>query len=357
VIPADLGAELARAISAGVGAGELPVAAAQASAAGTWRPAPGRGPASYATSLPFVLGGLPGLSPAAVAGRLARRVVVADWIAQAEPSGAGYLTVTVTPQALAQLAVRIPEAGPACAASNALRGVRAPAPEWPDLAVAGDWEETWQAQGAALTGRLALTAGALPADDHYSKRGTPGPARATRAGPGSVAAAVAYSGADAVRYRLARALTGEEARRTGGEPARNDLQEPYYLVSFAHADAASTLRWAGDLGLARSAPAGPLAMLLSQGPETALLGELSWLAERVAGAARRSRPAELPRYLEQVARAWLDCREGCPALPFGGRAAPADEAGISARLWLADATRTVLAAGLELIGVAARDRL
>jgi len=136
----------------------------------------------------------------------------------------------------------------------------------------------------------------------------------------------------------------------------NGLSNPAYAVSFAHADAASTLRWAADLGLARAEPDGQFPALLGEPAERALLGQLSWAGERVAGAARRGRPAELPRYLEQVAGVWLACREECPALPFGGRAAPRTTAGISARLWLAAATATVLAAGLRLAGIVPPDR-
>ena len=77
------------------------------------------------------------------------------------------------------------------------------------------------------------------------------------------------------------------------------------------------------------------------------------LFRSVAGAARRRQPDELPRYLERLASAWLDVREDCPALPFGGRAAPGGAAGTSARLWLAEAAATALAAGLDLVGVSA----
>ena len=122
-------------------------------------------------------------------------------------------------------------------------------------------------------------------------------------------------------------------------------------VSFAAADAAATGRWATELGLARVEPLE--AGHLGQPAEIALLTELSWVAERVAGAARRRQPHELPRYLERLAGAWLDCRESCPALPFGGRAAPGTATGISARLWLAEAAATALAAGLDLVGVRA----
>jgi arginyl-tRNA synthetase len=85
-----------------------------------------------------------------------------------------------------------------------------------------------------------------------------------------------------------------------------------------------------------------------------LLDELSWLAERVAGAARRGRPDVLPRYLERLAGAYFDCQEQRPAVwPGITEGGP----GITARLWLAAATATALSAGLDLLGVDAPDRL
>jgi arginyl-tRNA synthetase len=84
--------------------------------------------------------------------------------------------------------------------------------------------------------------------------------------------------------------------------------------------------------------------------EQALLGLLPWLPVRVAAAAARGRPDELPFFLEAVSDAWLAVRLAAPALPFGGRAAPADPAVAGARLTLAGAVRDVLARGLTLTG-------
>jgi hypothetical protein len=234
------------------------------------------------------------------------------------------------------------------------------------------------------------SAGEMPAGDMPAGH----PAVGYPAGGSPVADAVAFAGADAVRYWLARLpaarvgildravfVTSDptgpltrapdacapaarapdarapdarapDARALEGEPysAPPYLSRDLAAVSFAAADAAATGRWAAELGLARLEP--PLeAGQLGQPAEIALLTELSWLAERVAGAARRRQPDELPRYLERLASGWLDVRESCPALPFGGRAAPGGPAGTSARLWLAAATATALAAGLDLVGI------
>jgi hypothetical protein len=51
-----------------------------------------------------------------------------------------------------------------------------------------------------------------------------------------------------------------------------------------------------------------------------------------------------------VSDAWLAVRLAAPALPFGGRAAPADPAVAGARLTLAGAVREVLARGISLTG-------
>ncbi len=120
------------------------------------------------------------------------------------------------------------------------------------------------------------------------------------------------------------------------------------------------MRWAADLGIA---PAGtgpsPSPAAEPHPAELALLDVLSWLPERVAAAARGRRPAELAAFLKVVAAAWLDCREACPALPFGGRAAPADPGGpqTAARLEFAAATSITLAAGLALLGLTAPARM
>ena len=100
--------------------------------AGTWQPAPpGSAPGTYATPVAFRLGPDPLPIATALAGALRR----ADWVRVATVTG-GYLTVTVTPDALGTLATRITAAGPACARSTALAGTAAPAPPAPDLAAA-----------------------------------------------------------------------------------------------------------------------------------------------------------------------------------------------------------------------------
>jgi arginyl-tRNA synthetase len=328
-------------------------AALGVSASGTWRPAPpgaGGAPGTYATSLPFRLADATGRKPGEVAAGLADTLRRAAWISAASVTGGGYLTVTVTPAALAALAVRIPAAGDACAASDALRGTEVATSATGDPASAADWDEAGQMVAAAVTGRLAAAAGAKVKVQNGSER-------TCRAGLSAPAAAVAFAGADAIRYALARMPPGRPAAIDAVTVARNDLGNPFFAVRYAHAHAASVLRWAADLGIDRATPGTFRPDRLSHPRERELLAALSWMPERVAAAARRRRPDAFTRYLEGLAGAWLDCWETCPALPFGGQSAPRDGPGTAARLWLAAAAATALATGTRMLGAAAPERL
>src|SRR5580704_16059344 len=108
---------------------------------------PGLQPGSYSSSLPFRLA----RDPRRYAQALAARLAAEPWIHKAEVTGPGYLTVTVTRDALAGLAVRIARAGPACAASDALHGHTAPGPV-ADLTAAPDWLSARAALAAEVTG-------------------------------------------------------------------------------------------------------------------------------------------------------------------------------------------------------------
>jgi arginyl-tRNA synthetase len=335
VIPGDIGREL------GV------------RASGTWRPAPlgaGGAPGTYATSLPFLMASAAGQEPGQVAAGLAGRLSRVAWVAATSVTGGGYLTVTVTPRALAALAVRVPEAGAGCAASDALCGTEVAAPASADPACAATWEQARQQAAAGVTGRLAQAAGATVTVQSLPQR----PAPPARAGP---AAAVAFAGADAVRYALVRTTRAGAGQIDARRSVLNSLENPFFAVRYAHADAASVVRWAADLGVDRGRPGAFRPGLLAHPAEHRLLDLMSWLPERAVSAARRRRPDVFTRYLEGLGRAWLDCRESCPALPFGGRSAPRDGTGAAARLWLAAAAQTALGTGLRLLGVAAPPRV
>ena len=338
--------DLDRLLAAELGPGSTPV--------GTWQPAPpgsAPGPGTYATPVAFRLAGGHPAEAERIAMTFAAALRRAGWISSATTAG-GYLTVSVTADALAALAVRITQAGPACARSTALAGTTVRAPRDPGL-TAPDWAQARRRLSESISGRLAEAAGAriLP-PDHAERQSSPTGQHRAAAGP--VADAMSFAGSGAITYTLARIPPGATARADPRLAAAHHVGNPAYAVPYAHAHAASILRQAADLGLGLGEAAEFQPRLLVHPNEQWLLDELSWLPERVAGAARRARPDALTRHLERLADAYYDCQEASPALGPGMRA---DGPATVARLWLAAASRTALRAGLHLLGVDAPDRL
>jgi arginyl-tRNA synthetase len=309
----------------------------------TLRPVPGApgGPGHYASTLPFLLPRPPGKTPHDIAQILAPRLAAHAWVQAAEAAN-GYLTCAVTSQTLTAQAVRIAQAT-APAASDILRGMSQPPPAVTPLA-------------AEISQLLARTAGAFFPPVRFGAA-PPAAAGPQHASPEAVGEAVAYAGPDAIRYLLIKAPLAPLRPAAVQASVRYHLDNPVYAVRYAHAHASATLRQAAELGFSRGEAAGLPSGLLAHPCERVLLDAMSWLPERVAGAGRRGRPGDMARYLEELARCYHDCRESCPALPFGGRGAPRDESTIRARLWLVTAARAAVGAGLGLLGISAPERL
>jgi arginyl-tRNA synthetase len=328
------------------------------------------------------------------------------WIEDAQPTGPGYLTITVTPDKLTETAVLVTEAGPACARSDALAGTSRPSPPEAHLTSARTWAEARDLVAAQVTARLAAAAGATVTVHDSAERTSatlgpsagiippPGIAERTSAtlGPragtipppgtaertsatlappattGPVPEAVAFAGADAITYALARIPPEHPVALDPAAWARHVPANPAYAVRYAHSCAASTLRWAAALDLSRGEAAVVRPGSLAHPRERALLAALSWLPEQVARAARRGRPHEFAAFLEELAETYQVCRVACPAWPERGHdrawpdgthhsELPGDAQTVRARLWLAGAVAAGLAAGLELLGVGAPGRL
>ena len=136
VITGDLSAAVATALAAAVASGDLTddggLSTDPGLAAGTWRPVPaeaGGGPGSYATPLPFVLAHRLGVDPPRIAAGLAAALRQVPGISQAgisdiSVSGGGYLSITVTPDTLARLAIRISQVGPDAPGARPCRASR-----------------------------------------------------------------------------------------------------------------------------------------------------------------------------------------------------------------------------------------
>jgi arginyl-tRNA synthetase len=274
----------------------------------------------YASSAPFTLAEIYDRPAAAIAADMAARLAAEPWIESAEVTD-GYLTITVTRQALAEVPARVARAGPGSVRSDALAGRVVPAVPEADLDAAGSWLQARDALAAELNVRLSVAAGASVAGEGSA----PG-----RSGNGfftEVSRGLAYAGADAVRFALAAAPPGRPPAVDPLVIARHVTGNPAYAVRYAHARAASVVRWAAK------PCAGP------DPGELALADALSWLPERVAVAARRGRPDEFARYLAQLAYCTIGImRPG-------------------SNLDLAAGARTGLAAGLGLLGIGAPDRL
>ena len=342
-----------------------------------------RAPADAAAPAPTEVAGL---TPADVAARMATHLRRTRWIEDAQLTGPGYLTITVTPDKLTETAVLVTEAGPASARSDALAGTSHPAPPEAHLTSARSWAEARDLVAAQVTARLAAAAGATVTVHDSAKRTSatlapcaatippPGTAKRTSAtfGPpataGPVPEAVAFAGADAITYALARIPPEHPVALDPAAWARHVPANPAYAVRYAHSCAASTLRWAAALDLSRGEAAEVRPGSLAHPRERALLAALSWLPEQVARAARRGRPHEFAAFLEELAETYQVCRVACPAWPERGHNGarpdgthhselPGEARTVRARLWLAGAVAAGLAAGLELLGVGAPDRL
>src|SRR6266566_2863598 len=152
---------------------------------------PGPAPGSYTSSLPFRLN--PG-DPRAAAAQLAARLGEQLWIAGAEVTGPGFVTVTVTHATLARLAIRIANAGPACAESDALAGRTVPVPQ---PAAVTDWPQA----RAALAAELTVPPAPIPRPRGRSHRLRRPGRRPVRPGPDAARRPAAGGG----RHRAARA--------------------------------------------------------------------------------------------------------------------------------------------------------
>jgi arginyl-tRNA synthetase len=157
-------------------------------------------------------------------------------------------------------------------------------------------------------------------------------------------------GVDAARYALVRNSIETNLDIDVDLWAKATSDNPVFYVQYAHARVSSILRNAADLGLAPE----PHPELLTHDKEGDLLRALADFPRVVQGAADLREPHRIARYLEDTAAAYHRFYDNCRVLPMGDEE-PADLH--RARLLLVDATRIVLANGLDLLGVSAPERM
>ncbi|QNG18259.1 arginine--tRNA ligase [Rhodococcus triatomae] len=158
-------------------------------------------------------------------------------------------------------------------------------------------------------------------------------------------------GVDAARYALVRSSVDsgididlELWTSTGNE-------NPVYYVQYAHARLSAVGRNAADLGITSADP--DLSLLTSE-QEGDLVRTLGDYPRVVSSAAALREPHRIARYLEELAGAYHRFYGAHRILPQGDEEpAPIH----TARLALCDATRQVLANGLELLGVSAPEQM
>lgn len=163
---------------------------------------------------------------------------------------------------------------------------------------------------------------------------------------------VEWIGVDAARYMLARSSTDSTITIDIDLVTSQKAENPVFYVQYAHARMCSVQRNAVEKGITRSADFKP--ELLSTEWESNLLGELAQFPGVVAKSGEWREPHHVATYLEKLAREYHRFYDNCQILPKG------DEEVTDlthARLWLADATRTVIANGLTLLGVTSPERM
>ncbi|TXR58135.1 arginine--tRNA ligase [Quadrisphaera setariae] len=159
-------------------------------------------------------------------------------------------------------------------------------------------------------------------------------------------------GVDAARYALVRSSVDSQIDVDLDLLVKRTNDNPVFYVQYAHARTSGVGRNARDLGVRTEDGFDP--SVLDHATESALLAAIGDFPRAVAQAAELREPHRVARYLEALAGSyhkWYDERRVTPM----GEEAVTDVH--RTRLWLNDATRTVLANGLALLGVSAPDRM
>jgi arginyl-tRNA synthetase len=157
-------------------------------------------------------------------------------------------------------------------------------------------------------------------------------------------------GKDAFRYTMLRFSLDAPIEFDVEAVTRQSLDNPVYYVQYAHARISSVIRQGNEIGFSPLPVEEADLGLLTHPMEAALLRRLAAYEELVLTAARQRAPHRLTRYAEDLAAAFHRFYGECRVLTD-------DHALSSARWWLVDSTKRVLANTLALIGVDAPERM
>jgi len=157
-------------------------------------------------------------------------------------------------------------------------------------------------------------------------------------------------GTDATRYHLA-AYSPDTTITFDLETARaQSMDNPVYYLQYAHARMCALQRFAEEQGVARLPLAEVDLTVLTHPAEAEMLRQADRLAEEVLEAARRRAPHRLTAYAYEVATAFHRFYTDC-------RIVTDDPAVTQARLWLVEASKSVILALLQLLGLTAPETM
>jgi arginyl-tRNA synthetase len=166
---------------------------------------------------------------------------------------------------------------------------------------------------------------------------------------------VEWIGVDAARYALVRQSTNSNITLDIDLLTRQSTDNPVYYIQYAHARMCSVKRNAAEMGIDKGAAGDFDPALLTHEKENDLLGTLGEFPRVVAEAGQFREANRVAMYLEKLAGVYHRFYDECRILPKGDVELPAELT--RARLWLAEATQTVIANGLGLLGVSAPERM
>ena len=158
-------------------------------------------------------------------------------------------------------------------------------------------------------------------------------------------------GVDAARYALIRSSVDTPIDIDLALWSSASSENPVYYVQYAHARLSALARNAADLGLQ---PDTAHLDLLGHDKEGTLIRSIGEFPRVLQAAAALREPHRVCRYLEDLAGDYHRFYDSCRVLPQGDEE-PGDLH--RARLALCEATRRVIANGLEILGVTAPERM
>ncbi|MES4904914.1 MULTISPECIES: ArgS-related anticodon-binding protein NrtL [unclassified Streptomyces] len=308
------------------------------------RTPPRAGCGDYATNVALQLArGVDGGGPAValrVAEVLRRRLVRTPGIAQVEIAGPGFLNITVDPGGHAALVRGVLERGAAYGRSDALAGTR--------VRLAPGRDVRGAVIGAVVMRLVAVCGGEAGVADG-------GEVLVVRPAGISAEELLSLLGSDAARWALLRAAGHDLPDLDPGPLLAQRESNPLFRVRYAHARVRALLRNGLDLGVGPGiSPDSSPDAAYGHPAEVALISLLGDYPRLLESAARHRAPDRLARHLEATADAFFRFHDACPPLPRGEEKPSAAH---RSRLALAEAAGTVLAGGLDLLGISAPEHL